>query len=56
MEELDNSGTEYEKVNLSLYPKRWNEVTIHTDGQKISPVLIDGEKVTIGYNGLGCVY
>jgi glutaredoxin len=56
MEELDNSGIEYEKINLSLYPKRWDEVTKHTDGQKISPVMIAGDKVTIGYNGLGCVY
>ncbi|MFL2762108.1 MAG: Uxx-star family glutaredoxin-like (seleno)protein [Dehalococcoidia bacterium] len=56
MEELDTSGIEYEKINLSLYPKRWDEVTKHTDGQKISPVMIDGDKVTIGYNGLGCVY
>ena len=56
MEELDTSGIEYEKINLSLYPKRWDEVTKHTNGQKISPVMIDGDKVTIGYNGLGCVY
>ena len=56
MEELDTSGIEYEKINLSLYPKRWDEVTKHTDGQKISPVMIDGDKVTIGYNALGCVY
>ena len=56
MEELDTSGIEYEKINLSLYPKRWDEVTKHTEGQKISPVMIDGDKVTIGYNGLGCVY
>ncbi|MBS57653.1 MAG: hypothetical protein CL735_02700 [Chloroflexi bacterium] len=56
MEELDSSGIDYEKINLSLYPKRWDEVTIHTDGQKISPVMINGDDVTIGYNGLGCVY
>ena len=56
MEELDSSGIAYEKINLSLYPKRWDEVTIHTDGQKISPVMINGDDVTIGYNGLGCVY
>ena len=56
MEELDIAGIDYEKINLSLYPTRWDEVTIHTDGQKISPVMIEGENVTIGYNGLGCVY
>ena len=56
MEELDSSGIDYEKINLSLYPKRWDEVTIHTDGQKISQVMISGDDETIGYNGLGCVY
>ena len=52
--ELDRDGVEYEEVNLSLNPDRWPEVLPHTDGERISPVMIDGDKVTIGFNGFGC--
>ena len=53
-EQLDRDGIEYEEVNLSLHPERWPEVLPHTDGQRISPVMIDGDEVTIGFNGIGC--
>ena len=53
-EELDRDGIEYEEVNLSLHPDRWPEVLPHTDGQRISPVMIDGDEVTVGFNGIGC--
>ena len=53
-EQLDRDGIKYDEVNLSLHPERWPEVLPHTDGQRISPVMIDGEEVTIGFNGIGC--
>ena len=53
-EQLDRDGIEYDEVNLSLHPERWPEVLPHTDGQRISPVMIDGDEVTIGFNGIGC--
>ncbi len=52
--ELDRDGIEYEEVNLSLHPERWPEVENVTDGIRISPVMIDGDEVTIGFNGIGC--
>ena len=52
--ELDRDGVDYEEVNLSLHPERWPEVLPHTGGERISPVKIDGDEVTIGYNGFGC--
>ncbi len=53
-ERLDRDGVEYEEVNLSLHPDRWDEVLPHTGGERISPVMIDGDEVTIGFNGIGC--
>ena len=53
-EQLDRDGVDYEEVNLSLHPKRWPEVEAVTDGIRISPVMIDGDEVTIGFNGIGC--
>ena len=52
--QLDQDGIEYEEVNLSLHPDRWPEVLPHTDGERISPVMIDGDEVTGGFNGRGC--
>ena len=52
--QLDQDGVEYEEVNLSLNPDRWPEVLPHTGGERISPVMIDGDEVTVGFNGIGC--
>jgi glutaredoxin len=53
-DQLDRDGIEYEEVSLSLHPGRWDEVLPHTGGERISPVMIDGDEVTIGFNGIGC--
>ncbi len=53
-DQLDRDGIEYEEVSLSLHPDRWDEVLPHTGGERISPVMIDGDEVTIGFNGIGC--
>lgn len=54
-EELARAGTPYEEVNLSLHPERWGEILPHTDGVRLTPVMIDGDEVTVGVNGIGCV-
>ncbi|MCI0813352.1 MAG: glutaredoxin [Chloroflexi bacterium] len=53
--ELERDGKDYEEINLSLYPERWDEILEYTDGVKLTPVVIDGEDVTVGVNGIGCV-
>ncbi|MCH8868609.1 MAG: glutaredoxin [Chloroflexi bacterium] len=53
--ELERDGKDYEEINLSLHPERWDEILEYTDGVKLTPVVIDGEEVTVGVNGIGCV-
>lgn len=53
--ELERDGKDYEEINLSLHPERWDEILEYTDGVKLTPVVIDGEDVTVGVNGIGCV-
>ncbi len=53
--DLEKAGTPYEEVNLSLHPERWPEILPHTDGIRLTPVVIDGDEVTVGVNGIGCV-
>ena len=53
--ELEQAGREYEEVNLSLYPGRWSEILGYTDGVRLTRVLVCGEEITGGVNGIGCV-
>lgn len=54
-DELQKAGKPYEEVNLSLHPDRWGEILPHTDGIRLTPVVIEGDEVTVGVNGIGCV-
>lgn len=54
--ELRRDGVEYEEVDLSLYPERIPDLLTLTDGYRITPVLVDGDDVRIGRNGIGCSF
>jgi len=51
--ELNEDNIEYEEIDLSIYPEKWNELEKLTGGEKITPVFIENGKVTIGYEGVG---
>ena len=51
--ELDEAGTAYDEVDLSLRPEAWERLEELTGGERITPVLVDGEKIEIGFHGLG---
>ena len=51
--ELDEAGTAYDEVDLSLRPEEWERLEQLTGGERITPVLVDGEKVEIGFHGIG---
>ena len=52
-EELDAAGTSYEEIDLALRPQAWAELERLTGGERITPVLVDGEAVIIGFHGVG---
>ena len=47
---------EYEEVDLSRCPERIPELLALTDGERITPVFVDGDEVRIGRNGIGCSF
>lgn len=53
---LRKSGQDYEEIDLSLYPDRIPELLALTDGDRLTPVLVDGDVVQIGHNGIGCTF
>lgn len=54
--ELRREGVEYEEVDLSRIPERIPELLALTDGERITPVFVDGDEVRIGRNGIGCSF
>ena len=52
-EELDESGVQYEEIDLALHPEKWEELEKLTGGERITPVLVEGEEVTVGFHGVG---
>lgn len=52
-EELDGAGVAYEEIDLALKPEAWVALEELTGGERITPVLVEGETVTVGYHGVG---
>lgn len=51
--ELKESGTAFDEIDLSLRPESWERLEELTGGERITPVLVDGEKVEVGFHGIG---
>jgi len=54
--ELEELGTSYDEVDLAQQPEKRAELERWTQGERITPVMVDGDKVTIGYHGVGCAF
>ena len=52
-EELDAAGTSYQEVDLALRPEAWADLERLTGGERITPVFVEGESVSIGFHGVG---
>ena len=51
--ELDNRGETYKEINLALNPEEWSSLVELTSGERITPVLVNGDTVEIGFHGIG---
>ena len=52
-DELNTAGTAYEEINLALRPEAWTDLEALTGGERITPVMVDGEAVSVGFHGVG---
>jgi len=52
-EELDAAGTAYDEIDLSIRPEAWTDLEKLTDGERITPVLVEGDAVSVGFHGVG---
>ena len=52
-EELDTAGRKYEEIDLALHPEAWAELEKLTGGERTTPVLVEGDAVSVGFHGVG---
>jgi glutaredoxin len=52
-DELDSAGTPYEEVDLARHPDGWAKVEELSGGERITPVMVEGDFVSIGFHGVG---
>ena len=52
-EELDTAGTGYDEIDLALRPEAWDELERLTGGERITPVMVEGDEISVGYHGVG---
>ena len=51
--DLRKDGVEYKQVDLEEYPELIGEVERLTGGERITPVMVEGDLVIVGYHGIG---
>jgi glutaredoxin len=53
LHDLDKDGVEYKQIDLSMFPELIPEVERLTGGERVTPVMVEGELVIVGYHGIG---
>jgi glutaredoxin len=43
----------FREIDLSIAPDAWKEVERLTGGERITPVIVEGELVIVGFHGVG---
>ena len=51
--ELDELEVGYDEIDLSLDPDKWAAVEELTGGERITPVMVTGDVVEVGFHGVG---
>ena len=46
-------GVQFTEIDVTKEPDKIAELERLTGGERITPVVVDGDKVTVGYHGVG---
>ena len=52
-EELADLALDFEEINLALNPDLCEKVEELTGGERITPVMVTGDNVEVGFHGVG---
>ena len=53
LHDLDKDGVEYRQVDLEERPDQVGELERLTGGERVTPVMVEGGLVIVGYHGIG---
>ena len=53
LHDLDKDEVEYKKIDLEDHPEFIGELERLTGGERITPVMVEGDLVIVGYHGIG---
>jgi len=51
--ELADLGVQFNEIDLSEQPSEWDTLEKLTGGDRITPVSVEGDIVTVGFHGVG---
>ena len=52
-EDYRNQGVKFHEIDVSRHPEAVPELERLTGGERITPVILEGDAVTVGYHGVG---
>ncbi len=53
LHDLDKDGVEYRQIDLEDHPEEVAKLEELTGGERITPVMVEGDLVIVGYHGIG---
>ena len=56
VQDLIRDGVKFREIDLSVYPELADEAARLAGGKRVTPVMVDGDNVVVGYNGIGCAF
>ncbi|MCH2309829.1 MAG: glutaredoxin family protein [SAR202 cluster bacterium] len=51
--DLNDQSIDFEEIDLSINPEKIPDLEKLTGGERITPVLVNGDTVQVGYYGVG---
>ena len=54
--DLEKDGIDYQEIDVAMKPEFVVDLLKLTDGERIVPVLVRDNTVSIGHNGIGCTF
>jgi len=51
--DYNNRGIDFKEIDISVHPEAIPELERLAGGERITPVVVEGDKVSIGFNGIG---
>ena len=53
LHDLDKDDVPYVQIDLEEHPEQIEELERLTGGERITPVMVEGDLVIVGYHGIG---